>query len=285
MDSLLPPNTCPTCHETLRTAQGLSTHQKLIEECRHAYIAARSLQHDEAVALGLAAAAAGNRPLVRAADMLDPDGDLDLGDESIYGTDKLLLALDPQRPEAAVPDAHGEAQDNPGPAKRRRVEVEEVPDEEEGGLPQVPWVQDYPGDAGKTFDMGQTSFERIRRRKDKAGEDLWAPFECREEWELAEWLVTSGLSQANIEKYLKLEIVSPQSSEHDVSPPMQFTDSSFVDLRRRPVQSRPSEATTSSTRWSMLCRAGSRTGRLRCLKQWAMRWGKMGSRRRRDVRQ
>ncbi len=215
MDPLLPPNTCPTCHETLPTAQGLSTHRKLVDECRHAYVAGRSLRHDEAVALGLAAAAATGKSLLDTVDMPDPSGgDLDLGDENLYATDELLLALDPQRPEAAAPGARREAQDSDGPntAKRRRVTVEEVPDEEEGGLPRVPWIQDYPGAAGKTFNMGETSFECIRRRKAKAGEDLWAPFECQEEWELAEWLVTSGLSQTNIDKFLKLEIVSSQTS-------------------------------------------------------------------------
>lgn len=267
MDPLLPPNTCPTCHETLPTAQGLSTHRKLIDECRRAYLAARSLRHDEAVALGLAAAAATNKSAVDSVDVLDISDGQDLCGESLSGEDDLLLALDPLRSEdAALPGAHGEAQGDPGTAKRRRVEVEEVPDEEEGGLPRVPWVADYPGDAGKTYGTGKTAFERIRSRKEKAGEDMWAPFECREEWELAEWLVTSGLSQTNIEKYLKLEIVSPQTGEHI----MQFTDSISSICRRRPAQSRPSGATTCSTKWSTLCRAGSRTGRLRCLKQWAM---------------
>ncbi|KAH9847794.1 hypothetical protein C2E23DRAFT_741139, partial [Lenzites betulinus] len=97
------------------------------------------------------------------------------------------------------------------PAQRRRVEVEEVADEEEGGLPRRPWLEDFPGDAGKTFGRGETSFERIRRRKEAAGEALWAPFECQEEWELAEWLVTSGLTQSNIDKFLKLKITQTRT--------------------------------------------------------------------------
>ncbi|KAI0683185.1 hypothetical protein BC835DRAFT_1296710 [Cytidiella melzeri] len=37
---------------------------------------------------------------------------------------------------------------------------------------------------------------------------LWAPFASEEEWGLAQWLMSSGLSQAEIDKYLKLGMVS-----------------------------------------------------------------------------
>jgi hypothetical protein len=36
----------------------------------------------------------------------------------------------------------------------------------------------------------------------------WHPFEDQDEWELAKWLVESGLSQSEIENFLKLNVVS-----------------------------------------------------------------------------
>ena len=38
--------------------------------------------------------------------------------------------------------------------------------------------------------------------------ELWSPFSNEEEWELAKWLTTSGVSQARIDEFLKLSIVS-----------------------------------------------------------------------------
>ncbi|KAI0357791.1 hypothetical protein OH77DRAFT_1583444 [Trametes cingulata] len=91
-------------------------------------------------------------------------------------------------------------------SKRIRVEVEEVADEEEGGLPRKPWIEDFTGKAGTVFGEGETQFEAIRRKKEEDGDSPWAPFESEEEWELARWLVTSGLTQSSIEQYLKLKI-------------------------------------------------------------------------------
>ncbi|OJT15374.1 hypothetical protein TRAPUB_8065, partial [Trametes pubescens] len=47
----------------------------------------------------------------------------------------------------------------------------------------------------------------------KAGDSPWAPFQDKEEWQLAHWLVTSGLMQSSIEKYLKLSIMNYMISE------------------------------------------------------------------------
>ncbi|KAJ2975809.1 hypothetical protein NUW54_g11669 [Trametes sanguinea] len=44
------------------------------------------------------------------------------------------------------------------------------------------------------------------REQRAAGDQPWAPFKDLDEWELAQWLVTSGLSQTAIEQYLKLNI-------------------------------------------------------------------------------
>lgn len=64
--------------------------------------------------------------------------------------------------------------------------------------------------AGATVGKGQTLFEKMHQeRVAKWLEDTpWAPFASSEEWGLARWLVACGLSQSEIDKYLKLEIVS-----------------------------------------------------------------------------
>lgn len=105
--------------------------------------------------------------------------------------------------------------------------MEEVPDVEHGGLPRKPWIEDYPGDAGRAEGAAETSFELHDKARKAAGDALWAPFEDEQEWQLAHWLVTSGLTQTNIEKFLKLDIVSTwaQRTGQDV----QLTEANVAD--------------------------------------------------------
>lgn len=97
----------------------------------------------------------------------------------------------------------------------KRARVEEVPDEDDdieaGGLPCDPYTRYSPGGlAGATYGDGATFFDDYHEARMEAGlqEHPWAPFESEEEWELARWLLRSGLSQAEIDRYLKLDIVS-----------------------------------------------------------------------------
>ncbi|KAH9848234.1 hypothetical protein C2E23DRAFT_740105, partial [Lenzites betulinus] len=53
-----------------------------------------------------------------------------------------------------------------------------------------------------------TPFEELLQQQRSQGNVPYAPFEDLAEWNLAEWLVTSGLTQSSIEKFLKLPIVS-----------------------------------------------------------------------------
>ncbi|KAI0642010.1 hypothetical protein C8Q79DRAFT_891571, partial [Trametes meyenii] len=61
----------------------------------------------------------------------------------------------------------------------------------------------------------ETEFERIQREKNERNETPWAPFESREEWELAKWLATTGLTQTDIGKFLDLKIVSISRPPHN----------------------------------------------------------------------
>ncbi len=95
-----------------------------------------------------------------------------------------------------------------------RVTVEEVEDIEAGGLPKRPWVGEYPEVArvGEALRQATTIFEELREKRRTAGTSHFAPFDDREEWELAKWLMTSGLSQEAIDEYLTLPIVRQHAS-------------------------------------------------------------------------
>ncbi|KAJ6527883.1 hypothetical protein DFH09DRAFT_935537 [Mycena vulgaris] len=87
--------------------------------------------------------------------------------------------------------------------KRRRPTVEEVEDED------ARWEQDFPEErrAGAILEECKTQFEKLRESQKAAGQEPWYPFESEEEWELARWLMTSGLSQSKTDDYLKLKMV------------------------------------------------------------------------------
>ncbi|KAI0346082.1 hypothetical protein BDW22DRAFT_1460424 [Trametopsis cervina] len=114
-------------------------------------------------------------------------------------------------------------EDSEPPSKRARVEdvdedgleSEDNSEFEAGGLPKRPFV-DYPtpGSAGATKGQGKTLFETIHEaRKDMMeNNSLWAPFENEDEWTMARWLMRSGLSHAEIDRFLKLEITRNRSA-------------------------------------------------------------------------
>lgn len=122
-------------------------------------------------------------------------------------------SFDPPLPMVAESQSQspGPLAENERPSKRARVEdIEDEEDIDMGGLPREPWIEDYPLDAGSIRGTGKTTFEAIREMKTAAEESHWAPFDSAEEWALARWLLTSGLSQTAIDEYLQLEIVSEQ---------------------------------------------------------------------------
>ncbi|KAJ7762799.1 hypothetical protein DFH07DRAFT_867460 [Mycena maculata] len=91
----------------------------------------------------------------------------------------------------------------PRPTKRPRATVEEIPDEDER------WTQDFPEEfqAGAVLEECKTQFEKLRQEQKDHGENPWHPFESEDEWELARWLMNSGLSQSKTDDYLKLKVV------------------------------------------------------------------------------
>ncbi|KAH9951748.1 hypothetical protein B0H21DRAFT_775908 [Amylocystis lapponica] len=101
----------------------------------------------------------------------------------------------------------------PGPPPHsRRTTVEEVDDEEAGGLPKRPSIQSYSGPAGSVFGTSDTEFEKLRAENEKYGRPPYHPFESRDEWDLARWLIRTGVSQTAIDEYLKLPITRSRSN-------------------------------------------------------------------------
>ncbi|KAG6863574.1 hypothetical protein C0991_004977 [Blastosporella zonata] len=90
--------------------------------------------------------------------------------------------------------------------------VPHTPDGVNIDAPNIPdlnlrWVEDYPGEVGSIYGTCETTFVTFRKKQEAAGHQLWAPFSNQAEWELAEWLMTAGISQGKIDLFLKLESI------------------------------------------------------------------------------
>jgi hypothetical protein len=72
----------------------------------------------------------------------------------------------------------------------------------------------FPGPAGSPVNTEPvlTKFEEICKKQKAEGKEPWYPFETEREWELASWLIRSGLSKKKIDEYCELETVRCQSS-------------------------------------------------------------------------
>ena len=73
------------------------------------------------------------------------------------------------------------------------------------------FIEDFPTQVGLPHSAHKTQlsdFEHHLDEQKKAGHAPWAPFKTEDEWELARWLMTSGVSQKKINSFLKLNKVS-----------------------------------------------------------------------------
>jgi len=130
--------------------------------------------------------------------------------EMAYSDEELTFATDPPIPTA--PDFPPLA-DNRYPETRnqsRRAWVEDVA--EDDNIPQYAsndcWFESFPTPAGTPKGRGRPKFEKHGDRQKAEGSDPWSPFASKEEWELARWLMGSGVSQTKIDEFLKLDIVN-----------------------------------------------------------------------------
>jgi hypothetical protein len=97
--------------------------------------------------------------------------------------------------------------------RSKRARVDDSDDDENFQPTNINFIVDYPEDARAgailedTNDGLETRFEKIRRTQQVAGKPAWAPFDSLKDWELSRWLIRSGVSQSEIDKFLKLEAV------------------------------------------------------------------------------
>lgn len=115
-----------------------------------------------------------------------------------------------EHPSDRETDGNAEAHNTEPPPKRRRVYVEEVPDE---GEPQLTTsathgIERHPAADWWYDGRFPTSWEARWNADRQAGREAWEPFEDLDDWELGKWLMMSGASQEMIDKFLKLSIVS-----------------------------------------------------------------------------
>jgi hypothetical protein len=129
--------------------------------------------------------------------------------EMAYSDEELMFAPDPPLPTAPyspplADNPHSETRD-----RSRRAWVEDVADDDD--VPQYAsndrWFETFPMPAGTPKGRGRPNFEKHGNMQKVEGSDPWSPFTSKEEWELARWLMCSGVSQTKIDKFLKLDIV------------------------------------------------------------------------------
>ncbi|KAJ7170292.1 hypothetical protein C8R43DRAFT_1120723 [Mycena crocata] len=191
---------CDYCTARLPTQQGLRSHIGQSAACaqkRHdRYTAESSAEESDSDSLSVEGLGVSRREV--------PAGYTEAGEFEEDSLDE-DMSVDPP-----IPSQSNDAQPKidapaeiPARSKRPRATVEEVEDKDDG------WTQDFPEDqrAGAILEECCTQFEKIREGQKDAKQEPWYPFESQDEWELAQWLMTSGLSQAKREEYLKLKAV------------------------------------------------------------------------------
>jgi Plavaka transposase len=139
------------------------------------------------------------------------------GEDYEMEDDYIPNVLDPEQQELDPPWASNTATSQQTsnaeiPDHDRRARVEEVDDEEDGGIRR--WIEDYPQPAGSAGMSAQTYFENLLEEQRAKGQDAWAPFEDEEEWGLAQWLMLN-VGQNATDKFLKLPIVSSRTIAHN----------------------------------------------------------------------
>ncbi|KAJ7438105.1 hypothetical protein B0H11DRAFT_1884753 [Mycena galericulata] len=184
---------CKWCPVRLDTVQGLRSHVKQSPACAQErdLLYAVDYSSDDSESDREAA-----MPSTLAGAGAPTDADVDVGADGPgqnFEDDEDSIMADPPSDDAGP--------EIPRPPKRPRATVEEVPDEDNR------LTQDFPAKfhAGAILEQCKTQFEKLREEQKAGGCEPWHPFESEEEWELARWMMTSGLSHSKTDDYLKLK--------------------------------------------------------------------------------
>ncbi|KAF8982941.1 hypothetical protein BDQ17DRAFT_1437652 [Cyathus striatus] len=99
-------------------------------------------------------------------------------------------------------------------SKRARVEEDEDDEGDSDGEGSAGeenlFIKDFPQKFGAGIPKGHatTAFETLHNTQREMGRPPWHPFDSEEEWELAQWLITSGISQKKLGQFLNLQLIS-----------------------------------------------------------------------------
>ncbi|KAH9931773.1 hypothetical protein B0H21DRAFT_836254 [Amylocystis lapponica] len=186
----MPSYVCKYCHQSKQSLKGLRSHLAQKKSCRDAF-----RRRFSAIIQATSSITQGQREADQFED--DPDSQLDVDEPAPFDPPNLHSHNPPPTDNEPPPNTTSHS---------RRASVEDVEDEEPGGLPKRAWVTDFPSPAGTALREGETAFAKLQREKEEAGGNLWLPFASKDEWELARWLTTAGVSQSAIDDFLKLPI-------------------------------------------------------------------------------
>ncbi|KAJ6591367.1 hypothetical protein B0H10DRAFT_2167842 [Mycena sp. CBHHK59/15] len=201
----MPSYLCEYCSTRLPTRQGLNSHVEQSRICSkqhyERYIAASSESESD----GSAADAQSDIEMdpVQQMESAETAAENEQVSEDEMEDDTFDPPMNPDPLNDSGPAISPTGPQDPQSAKRPRATVEEVEDEDDR------WTQEFPAElaAGAVLAECQTQFERLRQKQKQENSAPWAPFETEEEWELARWLMTSGLSQGKTDNFLKLKAV------------------------------------------------------------------------------
>ncbi|KAI5990101.1 hypothetical protein EDD15DRAFT_2170625 [Pisolithus albus] len=84
--------------------------------------------------------------------------------------------------------------------------VEDADDEDDGVSSSSRYAREYnEGPAADVLGKGETAFEKMKELQDCFGGSAYSPFEDREDWELAQWLI-DNVNQRAADEFLKLPV-------------------------------------------------------------------------------
>jgi hypothetical protein len=70
------------------------------------------------------------------------------------------------------------------------------------------FYQKFPCEAGTSYGRGETAWQKQYIKTLEGDSPQWGGFADQDEWELAQWIMKSGLSQGELNNFLKLKMVS-----------------------------------------------------------------------------
>ncbi|KAJ7212295.1 hypothetical protein GGX14DRAFT_361880 [Mycena pura] len=180
---------CEFCHTRITTNKGLCGHVTQTPACLVNYHEKYTLPDSDSESEDRDS---GNIPA-------SSEGDGGAPNEDWTSVDPLLVEDDATEAQESETEC---------PFKRQKVTCEEV--EDEGDSMPNQWEIEFPEeyDAGAYYDTCKAEFQKMREECKANGQAPWYLFASEEEWEMAQWLMTSGISQAQLDKYLKLRAPS-----------------------------------------------------------------------------